>query len=126
MEGYKAIIAGSSEGLTPIELIKLKDRTNAISLDEVVQPDQPLNIKPKGWVVLSIHNEKSDNKDYNNYLIIDEEGTTYVTGSESFWSSFNGIIDDLQQYGIEDYTLSICKRKSKNYSGKHFLTCTLA
>ena len=44
-------------------------------------------------------NEKSDtNKDYNNYMIVDKDGTKYITGSPSFWDSFNEIYEEMKEY----------------------------
>ena len=73
---------------------------------------------------LSIHNEKSDNVDYENYVIIDKNGDKYVTGSASFWSSFMDIYNEMQ--GEEEaWSIKAYKLDSKNYKGKKFLTCSI-
>ena len=84
---YAVVIAEASKELTAKDRIRLKDTSDAVKLDEATK-DGAIIIHPVGYVVLAIHNEKSDNVDYNNYLIEDEDGTKYVTGSESFWNSF--------------------------------------
>ena len=120
MEGYSVSIRECSTELTARERIKLKDTTNAIKLDEAASGETPLVIRPAAYAVLDIHNEKSDNKDYPNYIIMDDEGNKYVTGSESFWSSFEEMQNENEAYEIEVY-----KVDSKNYKGKQFLTCSI-
>lgn len=124
MAGYSVEIKESSKELTPREKIKFKDTSNAIKFDEVVTDDAPFVLTPVGYAVLNIHNEKSkDNKDYNNYLILAEDGNKYVTGSTSFWTSFIDIWNEMQ--GEEQYSIEVYKMDSKNYKGKKFLTCSI-
>ena len=123
MEGYKVTIKEVSKELTARERIAIKDTSNAIKLDTACNDDK-LIIDPDVFAVLNIHNEKSDNIDYENYVIIDKNGNKYVTGSASFWSSFMEIMDEMKN---EDEEFSICvyKMDSKNYKGKQFLTCSI-
>ena len=65
------------------------------------------------------------NKDYYNYVIIDKDGTKYVTGSPSFWSSFKEIWDEMREESDEEFSISIYKVPSKNYNGKDFITCSI-
>ena len=102
----------------------LKDTTNAIKLDEAITDETPLVISPAAYAVLAIHNEKSDNPDYENYVIIDRGGTKFVTGSPSFWSSFCEIWEEMKNES-EEYSIEVYKRDSKNYKGKQFLTCSI-
>lgn len=124
MEGYSVAIRECSTELTARERIKLKDTTNAIKLDEAASGETPLVIRPAAYAVLDIHNEKSDNKDYPNYIIMDDEGNKYVTGSESFWTSFKEIFEEMQNEN-EAYEIEVYKVDSKNYKGKQFLTCSI-
>lgn len=124
MAGYYVEIKESSKELTPRERIMFKDTSNAIKFDEVVTGESPFVLTPVGYAVLNIHNEKSkDNKDYNNYLILAEDGNKYVTGSTSFWTSFIDIWNEMQ--GEEQYSIEVYKMDSKNYKGKKFLTCSI-
>ena len=123
MTGYEVTIKEVSMELTAKERIRLKDTTNAIKLDTATD-EAPLTISPKAFAILSIHNEKSDNVDYLNYIIVDKDGNKYVTGSESFWSSFKSIWDEMETEA-EEWELEIYKLDSKNYKGKKFLTCSL-
>ena len=123
MTGYEVKIAETSKELTAKERIQLKDTTNAQKLDEVTQVE-PLIIYPEMFAILDIHNEKSDNVDYKNYIIKDKNGNTYVTGSESFFSSFLQIYDEMRNE-TEEWGIKCYRVPSKNYKGKEFLTCTV-
>lgn len=123
MENYKVEIKESSKELSARERISLKDTTNAIRLDEALA-DGTLTITPVDYAILGIHNEKADDKDYENYIILDKSGTKYVTGSTSFWSSFIEIYEEMQLEN-EEYSILAYRVESKNYKGKYFLTCSI-
>lgn len=122
MEGYKVAIKECSRELTPRERIMVKDTSNAIKLDEAAGQIDGVNIEVFFYAVLNIHNEKSEDKDYENYIVIDKKGNKFVTGSPSFWSAFVDIADEM---GDEDFTINCYKLDSKNYKGKQFLTCSI-
>lgn len=123
MTGYSVEIKETSKQLSAKERIAIKDTSNALKLDIECEEDGVI-ITPVAFAILSIHNEKSDNKDYENYVITDKDGTKFVTGSESFWNAFISIWDEMQneeeEWGIKAYKLD-----SKNYKGKKFLTCSI-
>ena len=123
MEGYSAKIAHVSKEISAKEKVMLKDTTNALSLDELTQQGS-LTIYPAYYAILSIHNEKAEDKDYNKYVIVDNGGTKYVTGSESFFTSFEDIVDEMADSG-EEYGIEIYRIPSKNYKGKEFITCSI-
>ena len=130
MEKYSVQIIESTHTLTAREKILMKDTTNARKIDTEADlykaNGEDFIITPADYVILSVHNEKSkDRKDYENYLIIDKDGTKYVTGSPSFWSSFKSIWDSMKEEGDEEFQISVYKVPSKNYSGKDFLTCSI-
>lgn len=123
MEGYKVTITYSSlENMSARERIKLKDTSDALSLDELTT-EAPLVISPEYYAVLDVHNEyaKGD-KDYSQYVVVDDEGNKYVTGSDSFYSAFKEIADEMED---EKYEIKIYRKPSKNYSGKDFITCSI-
>lgn len=123
MTGYSVEIKETSRELTAKQRIALKDTSDAIKLD-IACEEQAIIIEPVYYAILSIHNEKSDNKDYSNYVIIDKNGDKYVTGSASFWSSFMNIYNEMQ--GEEEaWSIKAYKLDSKNYKGKKFLTCSI-
>lgn len=125
MTGYKATITRSTKELDAKQKIMMKDTTNTVSLDTATQSGDGVIIDVDFAVVLDVHNEKSDNKDYTKYIIVDKNGERYITGSESFWSAFENIYDELADAGIEDYQIKAYRLPSKNYQGRDFLTCAL-
>ena len=123
MTGYSVNVAETSKELSAKERIQIKDTTNAVKLDEVTQTE-PVTIYPDVYAVLDIHNEKSENKDYKNYVVIDRDGTKYVTGSDSFWSSFMEIAKEMANEA-EEWGIQVYRKESKNYKGKEFITCSI-
>lgn len=123
MNGYSVEIKESSMELSARKRIAFKDTSDAVKLD-LACDEGTVTITPVGWVVLGIHNEKSDNPDYENYVIIDKDGTKYVTGSESLWNSFSEIYNEMSGED-EEWAVKIYKLDSKNYKGKKFLTCSI-
>lgn len=128
MEGYKAKVAYVSKDLTVAERIKFKDTSDAIKIDLVVSPNEALILMVDYFGVLDIHNEKADdNKDYKNYVFVNEKGEKYITGSESLWTAFEDITEELADADVEEIPpIKFYKLESKNYKGKYFLTCSLA
>ena len=126
MKGYKATVVASNRELTTREKIKFKDFTDMTRLDEVVTEDQALLIDVDLYVTVQVHNEKNDPPDYDKYVIVDKNGTCYVTSSESLLTSISDIEDELKDERDENFTIKIFKRPSKNYKGKFFLACSLA
>lgn len=123
MTGFEAKIREASKQLSAKERVKFKDTTNAVQLDEATK-DKPLRISPDFYVILDIHNDHSEDKDYVKYVIVSKEGTKYVTGSESFFSSFKAIVDEMGGTD-EEYEVEVYRLPSKNYKGKEFLTCSI-
>ena len=123
MTGYKVEIKETSKQLSAKQRIALKDTTSAIKLDLATQ-EAPVIIDPEMWAVLEIHNEKSDNADYENYIIVDKNGEKYVTGSQSFWDSFMSIADEMAGED-ESWMIKVYRVESKNYKGKEFITCSI-
>lgn len=123
---YKVEIQEASKVFTKRETIKIKDVTNAVKFDEITE-GSPVVIKPAAYAVLLVHNDKSENKDYPLYIILDKDGNKYMTGSESFWNSFIDIWEEMTE-GVdepEEFEIEVYKKDSKNYKGKKFLTCSI-
>lgn len=127
-KSFEVKIIETSMELTHKEKVMLKDTSRAIKLDEVCDDGNKIQIKPTGYARLSVHNEKADNPDYEQTLVIDESGEKYITGSASFWRSFNEIWEEMVSDAddSEEWSLIIYKKDSKNYKGKQFLTCFIA
>lgn len=127
MKNYEAKISYTSIELSAKDRVKLKDTRNAIKLDEVVQPDNPLVITPAFYGILEVHNENAkdgDDKDFEQFVIVDKNGNKYATGSQSFMNAFTEILDEMSG-SDEDYEIEIYKLESKNYKGKSFITCSI-
>ena len=121
---YEVKINSTSKELTARERVMLKDTRNAIKLDEAVS-ETPLVISPVYYAILDIHNEKSkEDKDFQNYVVVDIDGNKYVTGSTSFFEAFTEIVEEMDGTG-EEYQIEIYKLDSKNYKGKQFITCSI-
>lgn len=123
MNGYSVSIKETSKNLTAKERIAIKDTTSAIKLDDATQVESIL-ISPEMFAVLSIHNDKSDNPDYENYIVVDKDGRKFVTGSQSFWTSFMDIWTEMENED-EDWSVLVYRHPSKNYKGKDFITCSI-
>lgn len=128
MDGYSVNIRETSRELTRKQAVMVKDVSDAIRLDEATQIE-PVIIDFLLYVVLDIHNEKSDSKDYSVYVVVDQEGHKYVTGSSSFFSALTTIVEEMQDYQAEneedDWRLKIYRKPSKNRQGKEFITCSI-
>jgi len=120
---YKVTIREHSfDNMTARERIAMKDVSNAVQIDEATA-EGSLIISPVNYAILDIENSASPDKNYTKYIILDNAGTKYVTGSNSFWKAFIDIFDEMKGEG--EYQIEIYKRPSKNYSGKFFLTCSI-
>ena len=125
MTGFEAKIIESSKELAAKERIALKDTTTAKKLDlETSAGDVVIDVD--GYVVLGIHNEKAEDKDYENYVILAKNGERYVTGSKSFWSTFKGMYEEMALANeLDNFSIRCTRVESKNYKGKQFITCQI-
>lgn len=120
---FKATVKFCSKDLTAREKLLITDTSDALKLDLETDNGNVI-IKPDYYAVLSVHNEKSDNVDYEVYIIVDKNGRKYVTGSESFYKAFDNIVEVMKE-SDEEYEVKVYKLDSKNYTGKKFLTCSI-
>jgi hypothetical protein len=123
MQGYTVSVVETSKELTGKQKIQLKDTTDCVRLDQATLEGNVI-IDVDFWAELAIHNEKSDDKDYTNYVVVDKSGVRYVTGSGAFWSAFRNIFDDMTECD-EEWTLKVYRKPSKNRQGKDFITCSV-
>ena len=126
MKAYEVSIAGSSKELTAKERIKIKDLSNSQNLDTLTQNEDSVIIDYDYHVILDIHNEKSkDRPDYQNVVVVDKAGNKYNTGSNSFITALDEIIDEMTDAGEENIQIEVYRKPSKNYKGKDFITCSV-
>lgn len=123
MTGYSVKIVDASKELSARDRVAVKDTTNAIGLDDATK-DSPLVIDIDYYVELAVHNEKSEDKDYKKYVVVDKSGNKFVTGSESFFTAMIEIMEEMEDTG-EDFEIQVYRIPSKNYKGKEFLTCSI-
>ena len=126
---YSATILDASRELTAREKVMFKDTQNAISMNDFAEQAKAENAKAiieniKDYVHIAVHNDKSDDKDYDNYIIVDGNGDKYVTGSQAFWNSFMNIYEEMKNE-TEPWSIQLNLIPSKNFKGKNVLTCSL-
>lgn len=120
---YSASIKEASRELSAKERIMLKDTTSAVKLDQATQVED-VHISVDSYAILNIHNDKATPTDYENYIILDRNGTKYVTGSQSFWNAFMDIFTEMENES-EEWSIRVYRHPSKNYNGKDFITCAI-
>lgn len=126
---FSATITETSRELTARERVMFKDTQNAISINDYAESSLKTGEKAvienvKDYVKIMVHNDKSDDKDYENFVIITDAGDKYVTGSTSFWNAFKAIWDEMKEEA-EPWSVQINLIPSRNYQGRNVLTCSL-
>ena len=126
MKAYEVSIKETSKELTAKERIKIKDLSNSQNLDTLTQNEESVIIDYDYHVILQIHNEKSkDRPDYENIVVVDKAGNKFNTGSNSFITALEEIIDEMADAGEESIQIEVYRKPSKNYKGKDFITCSV-
>lgn len=125
---YKAEITEFSREFTAKERVMYKDLQNAESMVDfakaAIENGAKAIISVKDYAVIAIHNEATEDVDYINYLLIDDNNNKYYTGSQSFWNSFINIYSEMKDSN-EEWAVELNLLPSKNYKGKEILTCSL-
>lgn len=126
MEGYNVKIIETSKTMTAKEKVRIKDFTNALQLDDFIKPGEHFALDYDFHALMEVHNDraKGDNKDYQKCVVVDKTGQSYITGSPSFITAMQEVLEEMSESG-EEFQLDCYKADSKNYSGKQFLTCTV-
>ena len=120
---YSVSVRETSKELSPKERVQIKDTTDSIRLDEATK-ENAIIIDVDFYAILDIHNEKSEDKDYSTYVVVDKNGQRYTTGSNSFWNSFINICEEMEEVS-EPWSIKVYRMPSKNRAGKEFITCSL-
>lgn len=127
---YKSTIEFASKNLSARERVKVKDTSDAISLDVATAnatAAEPLLIEYDFHVILGIDNDKAENPHYSHLVIVDTAGTKFYTGSEAALRALTDITDELtdMEDDSEAIVLKFFRKPSNNYKGKEFITCAL-
>lgn len=123
MAGYSVKINNCTKELSARDRVAIKDFTNATALDEATK-EGAIIINVDFVAELDVHNEKAQDKDYKKFILVDKAGNKFVTGSTSFMTSLQEIMDEMADSG-EEYQIEAYRVPSKNYKGKEFLTCSI-
>lgn len=122
---YSAKVVEATRELTAKERVAIKMFTDAYQLDEITQNYEDGVLINVDYVAkVAVHNEKSDNKDYNKYIYVDKDGTMYVSGSETLYRTYQEIAEEMEDED-EDWAIKVIRKESTNYKGKYFLTCVI-
>ena len=124
---YKVTVTASTKELTAREKIALKNfGSYAIPLDQFLDENgEKATIPVVDYITLHIENNKSENPEYDVYLIVSNDAT-YYTSSNSLHNSIVNIIEELKDANDTDpWSIAVSKKESKNYKGKKFITCAL-
>lgn len=133
---FKVTIKEASKELTAREKIKIKDLSAATPIDahsqELEFNGEPFVIDVDFYAILDVHNENSQDKDYENIVIVaknhenpNEWGERFTSGSKTLITALGDIYDELKEAGEDDIKIQILRKDSKNYAGRQFITCTL-
>ena len=124
-QNYTCKIIESNGEFDAYERVMCKDIGDAIPLDEATQ-QVPVVIEYAKHLILAIHNEKSENKNNEKSVVIDQAGRKFVCGSATLRRELESIIEDLADNGIySDFNIKVYRKASNNYKGKDFITCSL-
>lgn len=120
---YSVQVKEVSKELTHKERVQITDLTDCVKLDKATQEGAVL-IDLDFYAVLEVHNEKSDDKVYESYVIADKNGTRYSTGSKSFFNNLVDICEEMED-SDEEWQIKAYRKPSKNREGKDFITCSI-
>ena len=89
---YSVEISECSKELTAKERVMFKDLGNALSMIDYAKQCEEEGAKAiidyADYVVVHVHNDKGEDKDYTNYILIDKTGGKFYTGSVPFCNAF--------------------------------------
>lgn len=124
-QNYYCKILESNGEFDAYERVMCKDLGDAIPLDEATA-QEPVVIEYAKHLILGIHNEKAEDKDYEKCVVIDPDGRKFVCGSDTFRRELENIVDELSDAGITSgFSIRVYRKPSSNYKGKEFITCSL-
>ena len=125
VRAFSVKIAETSADFSIEDRIRIKDTRDSVSLEKISR-DGAKVLEICAYAVLNVHNERSEDKDYKQYVFIDKDGNKYMTGSTPFFNSFLEIWEELDDAEIptDCRKFKIYQLPSKNYTGRNFVTCS--
>lgn len=119
------IVEAGGRELTKKEIAIIKvSLQSCVDINAATANDNTLTITVAAYALLQIENDRSKGETvYNKILIIDNNGTMYITGSPSFIENFKAIMEAMEGEDPETWGLEIFQMASQNYKGKSFITC---
>ena len=119
---FKSEISYCNTDLTVKEKIKFKNLNDSESVNTL---ENGTTLTVDKWGLVQIHNDKLDEPDYQNVVLVTPEGNKYHTSSNSFFMAIDDIQYELDEAGEKGaFDIKIVKKQSKNNSGQ-FITCVL-
>lgn len=125
MKDYEVKIESCTKELTHKERVAIKNFADCLQLDELTQEKSDgVVIDIDFMVQFSVHNEKSDNKDYTKLVIVAKDGKKYITGSDTLQREVESMIEEMDGCN-EEWGIKVIRKPSKNFKGGEFLTCVI-
>ncbi len=116
-------IVGGNREYTKRDALFMTDTANAKNINTVMEKEGSLRLSVNDYAEVQVHNDASkENKDYTNYIYVDENGNKYYTGSSSFHDAFMRIYEMMEG---EPFEVDVVQIPSKNYAGRNVLSCTI-
>ena len=117
---YKQNVIASSKELSKKDLLRLKDTSAALSLNDLVKTDgEKLRLIITDYAYLEV---ETDQESFNKMILTDTDFNQYQTGSEVFAKSIQEIFTDLEDELEDGVIIDVFKKKSNNQTG-FFLNC---
>ena len=105
----------------------MSDVTDATSINAAAEDAKNeggrISFGVKDYAVVQVHNDQSkENKDYTNYVFVDNDGHKWYTGSKSFFEAFKRILDAMEG---DPFEIAVNLIPSSNYAGRNILSCSI-
>lgn len=112
---YEQRVIASSKDLTKKDLLRLKDTSAALKLNDEVKADgSKLRLIITGYAFLEV---ETDSETFKKLVLTDSDMNQYQTGSEVLGNSIVQIFEDLGDEIEDGVVVDIFKKKSKNQNG---------
>lgn len=135
-DDYNVTILAADQEYKGRAAIAIKSTDLSVNLGNYLKSNGKLLVDIEHWVIMQVHNEHAKkDKDYKVIKLIDRNGESYISGSESLISSFTDIWDELEDEFTDNIAdgcpeknyveLELYMKQSKNDSTNSFITCRL-